>query len=466
MSLRYILSLSLLVAPLFGGWLVQQPQPPKGGTTNLAANDLAAQPLENLLSLLVNKDQKQKKDAFRELQRRRDKRSVAGLIELMRYPASVEGLEVDWLLQQLTGKNFGKNWIEWSMWFTEQERVELSPNFREWKAALFGGLIDPNFARFLAPEQPLRIRIEEIAWGGVKKDGIPALDNPKQIPAAEATYLKPGEFVFGVEINGDARAYPLRLMNVHEMLNDVVGGKPVSLAYCTMCRSGVLFDTTVDGRVFTFGSSGLLYRSNKLMYDRQTESLWLTMPREPISGKLADSGIKLKLLPVVVTTWQEWRNNHPTTRVLSLDTGFKRDYSEGAVYADYFSSPDLWFPAPRLDKRLNPKDEVFALVVNDQPKSYLLKKLQSKIVNDSIKGQNIVLVGDKTGAVRAYERGWVEFKAAKTFSEIDSADGRRWLVTESALVETKSGEKLLRLPAHTAYWFGWTSFYPQTLLDK
>ncbi|MFN0112012.1 MAG: DUF3179 domain-containing protein [Blastocatellia bacterium] len=449
-----------------GGRIGEQDQPPKTGTTNVAANELANQPLENLLSLLINRDPKLKQQAFRELTRRRDPRSVSGLIELLRFPASIEGVEIDYLLRNLTGQRFEKNWIEWASWLTAKEKVELPPLFLEWKAALFAGLVDPNFNRFLFAGMPLRIRIEEIAWGGVKKDGIPALDNPKQIPAAEAAYLKSGELVFGVELNGDARAYPLRMMNVHEMLNDVIGGTAVSLAYCTMCRSGVLFETTVDGRTFTFGSSGLLYRSNKLMYDRQTESLWLTMPREPISGKLANSGIRLKLLPVVVTTWQEWRDKHPTTKALSPDTGFKRDYSEGAVYADYFNSDALWFPVPRLDNRLKPKEEVFALIVNGQPKAYPLKRLsQLRVLNDTLGGQKIVLISDgKPGGVRAYERGDAEFKIGK--SGVVTPDGREWQVTESALVEKVSAENLPRLAGHTAYWFGWTSFYPQTALHK
>ena len=145
--------------------------------------------------------------------------------------------------------------------------------------------------------------MEEIAWGGVLVDGIPALDNPRMTTASAASYLNPDDPVFGVEINGDARAYPLRIANWHEMVNDVVGGVPVSLAYCTLCGSGILFDGRVAGRAepFTFGSSGLLYRSNKLMYDRQTDSLWEQFAGHPVTGKLTGSKIELKLLLLVLT---------------------------------------------------------------------------------------------------------------------------------------------------------------------
>src|SRR5262249_22543445 len=155
--------------------------------------------------------------------------------------------------------------------------------------------------------------------------GIPALDQPKMIPAADAGYLNADDPVFGVEINGDARAYPLRIANWHEMVNDVVGGVPVSLAYCTLCGAGILFDGRVAGRAepFNFGSSGLLYRSNKLMYDRQTDSLWNQFTGRPVMGRLTGSRIELKVLPVVLTSWSQWRAHHKDTLVLSLETGFR-----------------------------------------------------------------------------------------------------------------------------------------------
>jgi hypothetical protein len=285
------------------------------------------------------------------------------------------------------------------------------------------------------------------------------------LKAEEADYLDARDLVFGVALNGEARAYPLRLLDWHEMVNDVVGGQPVSLAYCTLCRSGILFDTRAGERTFTFGSSGLLYRSNKLMYDHQTESLWLTIPGEPASGKLAHSGIKLKKLPLVVTTWRDWRAQHPATQALSLATGFQRDYRRNEHYAAYFASPELMFPAPNRNPRLPPKDEVFTLVINEQPKAYALKKLRNTPVhNDEIKGGKIVLLTDeKTAAVRAYSRGAHSFQTRKG-NNVLAADGAVWQVTEDALVNAATGERLARLPGHLAYWFGWSSFYPQTLL--
>ena len=140
------------------------------------------------------------------------------------------------------------------------------------------------------------------------KDGIPALTNPKQVAPEQATYLTDDELVFGVEIDGDARAYPLRILDWHEMLNDVVGGVPVTLAYCTLCGSGILYDTRVPGRAepFVFGSSGFVYRSNKLMYDQATHSLWNQFTGRPVVGPLTGSGIELKVLPVTLASWRDW----------------------------------------------------------------------------------------------------------------------------------------------------------------
>jgi hypothetical protein len=452
--------LSATICLLFA-WL------PSTAISKQSPADLTAEPLVNLLSLLTQRDAQRGKAAYRELERRRDPRAVAGLIELMRFPRYNDTLQLDWLLTRLTGKDFGNNWIAWSQWLTSQPKVELPPQFLEWKAALFSAAVDPAFGKFLYPGMPLRIRIEEIAWGGVKKDGIPALDNPRLIAANEANYLNDRDLVFGVEINGDARAYPLRILDAHEMLNDVIGGKPVSLAYCTLCRAGILFDTRVGERTFTFGSSGLLYRSNKLMYDRETLSLWLTIPGEPVSGKLATSGIQLKKLPLVVTTWQDWRARHPATRVLSLATGFTRDYRPGAIYGTYFNSPDLMFPVPHLDDRLPAKEEVFTLVVNGAPKAYALRKLRAqRVLNDQLGGVNLVIVTDeKTGATRAYERGALTFQLHKSArNKLLASGGSEWTMSESALT---NGEKLLpRLPGHQAYWFGWTGFYPNTALHR
>ncbi len=366
-------------------------------------------------------------------------------------------------LQVLTGEQIGTSWHDWVLW--QEAHPEITPfeGFAEYKAWVYSQ-IDPNFRLFLYDGIEHTIRLEEIVWGGVRKDGIPALVNPKLIAPQEATYLIPEEMVFGVKINGDVRAYPLRMMDWHEMFNDVIGGVPVALAYCTLCGSGILYETTVDGRdqPFEFGSSGFLYRSNKLMYDRQTNSLWNQFTGAPVVGELTNSGIVLKTRPVAITTWQDWFAKHPDTKVLSLDTGYSRDYSPGRPYFEYFASPDTMFPALLHDTRLPTKSYVFALRGEPSEKAWALSLFHGgAVINDTAGGEPVVLIGDTaTRTVRAYASEGRQFIATEGNPHLVRADGQDWQVTEDALVPN-DGEPLPRLAGHIAYWFAWQNFKPQ-----
>ncbi|MDG2286402.1 MAG: DUF3179 domain-containing (seleno)protein [Alphaproteobacteria bacterium] len=290
---------------------------------------------------------------------------MATLILSLRYRNDYEK-EVLETFHAVTGTPV-KDWFEAMLWQEAHPEVKPHESYRALKLSVLKR-IDPEFGRFLDGDltlaENLKIRLEEITWGGVRVDGIPSLDNPKRVAAAEADYMEPDDLVFGVSINGDTRAYPLRIMGWHEMFNEVTGGVPVALAYCTLCGSGILFETKVPPREepFVFGSSGFLYRSNKLMFDRQTDSLWNQFTGKPVPGALRNSGIALKIRPVVITTWKDWSARHPDTTVLSLDTGHRRDYGSGVVYAAYFNSPDLMFPAGvKNEKRVLRKDYVFGI---------------------------------------------------------------------------------------------------------
>ena len=300
-----------------------------------------------------------------------------------------------------------------------------------------------------------RFAWEEIVWGGVKTDGIPALVNAEQIPAAGATYLTDRELVFGVSINGGSRAYPLRILDWRKMFNDVVGGVPVSLAYCTLCGSGILFDTRVRGRCkpFVFGSSGLLYRSNKLMYDTQTNSLWNQFTGRPVVGKLTGSKIELKILPVVITNWQDWLGAHSYTTVLSLDTGLERDYQPGRPYGACFASPDLMFPVVIRDRRLAPEDRIFVLRDGDNEIVWALSLFRGgAVIHDRAGARDVVLIGyAETEKVRAYESGGRTFVATEEHPSRLASEGALWTVTEGALTGP-GGESVARLPGHVAYW--------------
>ena len=383
-------------------------------------------------------------------------------------------------LEALSGRALGGNWRAWMEWYGTTD-LAPPPGFTGWKGRLLGR-IDAGFAQFLQEDVPARIRSEEIVWGGVRVDGIPALDQPPMLAAPEASYLEPGDAVFGLVVNGEARAYPLRIMDWHEMANDLVGGVPVSLSYCTLCGSAIAFSGRAsDGTTYTFGSSGLLFRSNKLMYDRQTRTLWNQLTGEPVLGPLANSGVTLRLLPVVLTRWERWRAQHPDTLVLDINTGFERNYTTGAAYGDYFASPETMFPVGKRSAALDPKTQIYALRVEDVPKAYPLERLVTqRVVNDTVGEKNVVLVttGDllelagqsvRAGAVsysagaevRTYERGSETFRVGPDEHSLFDEVGRLWSLSEGALVGP-TGQSYPRLSGHLAYWFGWFAFFPHT----
>ncbi len=333
---------------------------------------------------------------------------AAALILALRYRRR-ETAELSRALQALTGHD-AVGWFDWMVWQEAHPEIRPHPSFAELKREMLSR-IDPEFLRFFPDQATLdgmKIRLEEVTWGGVRVDGIPSLDFPTLISAGEANYLLDDDLVFGVEINGDARAYPLRIMGWHEMFNEVIGGVPLALAYCTLCGAGILFETKLEDREepFVFGSSGLLYRSNKLMFDRQTDSLWNQFTGRPVSGPLVDSGIELKIRPVAITSWQRWRDRHPDSKVLSMETGFIRDYGPGVVYRDYFASAELMFPAVVDQRRFRQKDYVFGIRDVGRAKAWPLAAFAGgAVINDAIGPRELVLIGDQaTRTVRAYER--------------------------------------------------------------
>ncbi len=344
----------------------------------------------------------------------------------------------------------------------------LHPDYADFKSVLYG-FIDPRFRGYFGNDRTARIRLDEVRWGGVRQDGIPPLRNPNMIGAADAGYLNDGDIVFGLMIEGDARAYPKRILAWHEMFVDTVGGVPVAGVYCTLCGTVVVYETTHDGVEHQLGTSGFLYRSNKLMYDQATQSLWNTIWGEPVIGPLADKEIQLARRSVVTTTWGEWRRRHPDTQALSLDTGWKRDYKEGAAYKDYFATDQLMFTVPETDKRLKNKDEVLALIFDadrDEQLALSAKFLEKNpIHHNALAGVELVVLTDASGANRVYETGGIRFVEWDHDRTAVDAAGERWTLHEDRL-EAAGGEALRRLPAHRAFWFGWYAAYPQTRLVK
>ena len=369
------------------------------------------------------------------------------------------------LIESKAGGEHGYDLGAWqrAMWNAPEAR---HPRYAAFKGALYA-FIDPRFsAYFDAGGEPL-IRLDEIVWGGVRQDGIPPLRSPAILAAQDIGYLEDEHIVFGISVNGDARAYPKRILAWHEMFVDVVGGVPVAGVYCTLCGTVILYHTERDGVNHVLGTSGFLYRSNKLMYDQATQSLWSTMRGTPVVGPLAGKGIVLDRGSVVTTTWGEWRRRHPDTKVLSLETGHTRNYDEGAAYREYFATDELMFEVPALDMRLKNKDEVFTVLLAahpDRPLAIAADFLASNPVHhDAVEDTALVVFTDPSGANRAYASEDVTFTGYDGDRSVQDGSGMTWTMDEHALTGA-DGRVLHRIPAQRAFWFGWYAAFPNTRL--
>jgi hypothetical protein len=372
-------------------------------------------------------------------------------------------------LERQTRQRFGDDLRAWRKWIWS---LPDNPHrdYPAFKAELYGR-IDPRFRSFFPPGVKSKIRLDEIDWGGVTVNGIPPLRSPNTIPAADATWLRDSHIVFGVAINGQARAYPKRILAWHEMAIDRVGGVDLTIVYCTLCGTVVPYESRAGSRRLTFGTSGLLYRSNKLMFDEETNTLWSSLEGVPVVGSLVASGLRLPFRSVVTTTWGEWKRDHPTTTVLSLDTGYERDYGEGVAYRDYFGTDRLMFEVPRADTRLKNKAEVLVLrpeiIGKDaRPVAIAVERLRREPVFPfEGGGRRFVVITSRAGANMIFERGAHTFVSPVRDGSIHDAAGGQWRVTADGLVSA-AGERLARVPAHRAFWFGWVAQYPTTELHK
>ena len=371
-------------------------------------------------------------------------------------------------LEKHTNKHF-KNTNDWYYWLWNKPE-NISPDYINVKADIYRW-IDPAFESYFRDRQGLaRIRLDEIRWSGVAQDGVPPLRNPNMIGAEEASYLDDDNIVFGIEINGDVRAYPKRILAWHEMFVDTVGGVEITGVYCTLCEAVIPYKTEFDGVRHQLGTSGFLYRSNKLMYDKATQSLWSTLTGKPVLGPLVDKNIALEHLSVVTTTWGEWKRRHPNTQVLSLETGHKRDYGEGVAHKSYFANQKLRFNTPFKDSRLENKREVVALRFMADPDQQLA--INTRFLNKNplyrtrLGQQEVLVLTDTSGANRVYDPQDIEFLYYDGDSTVVDAEGKQWQLNEGYLLLEGGDVRLPRLPHFRAFWFGWHAAYPETQLIR
>ena len=405
-------------------------------------------------------------DPLQEISENWENGYVPMLIEILSLSEGERASRLLELLQNKTGQNIGRDTNRWFSWWWQQEQAQVA-GYAEFKSILYG-LIDERFRLYFGTSRKARIRLDEVRWGGVLQDGIPPLRQPAMLTAAEASYLEDDNIVFGIEINGDARAYPKRILAWHEMFVDEIGGISFAGVYCTLCGAVILYQTNHNGTRHDLGTSGFLYRSNKLMYDKATQSLWNTTWGEPVIGPLVEQDIRLERSYLVTTTWGEWRRRHPDSKVLSLDTGYSRNYDEGVAYRHYFATDELMFSISTSDNRLNNKDEVLALTFpghSQDTMAIATSFLQDKPVYASRLGSlEFIVLTDSSGANRVYESKNHRFTAYDQDVTLVDSEGMKWKLSEDGL--KSSDQTLARLPAHRAFWFGWHSAFPGTQLVR
>lgn len=271
------------------------------------------------------------------------------------------------------------------------------------------------------------IPVAQIHRGGPPRDGIPAIDQPRFVTAAQADFMRDNDRVLGISLNGQQKAYPVRILNYHEIVNDQFGDTAVVVSYCPLCGTGMAFLATQNGDTLNFGVSGLLYNSDVLLYDRQTESLWSQIRKQAVAGRL--KGQRLQQISMEHTRWSDWKSRYPQSQVLSLDTGYQRDYDR-SPYTGYADSERLMFSVAATDPRFHPKEYVIGVEINGIFKAYPFSVLSK------YSGELIDQVGGET--IR------VEF-------DDENRTGRVYI----------GGEMI---PSTIGFWFAWYAFHPDTLV--
>lgn len=358
-----------------------------------------------------------------------------------------------------------------SMPTTAPPAPTLDPNDRP-KFDVSGWKTD--FAKHAVPYQ-------EITSGGPPRDGIAPIDHPKFVAPTEAAgWLKDNEPVILVVLNGDARAYPLQILIWHEITNDTVGSVPVTVTFCPLCNTAIVFDRSLGGTLYDFGTTGKLRYSDLVMWDRQTESWWQQATGEAIVGTL--TGMRLKPLPAAIVSFADFRRSYPAGKVLSRDTGFERNYGRNPYvgYDDVESSPFLFKGTP--DARLRPMERVVALTLGEADVAYPYTVLsQQQVLNDAPGGRPVVVLWQRgtssaldggsiagsrdIGATGVFERA-VDGRTLTFRAEgdgfVDAETGTRWNVLGQAVEGPLKGRQLEPVVHVDVFWFAWAAFKPGT----
>ncbi|WP_052721346.1 DUF3179 domain-containing protein [Methanococcoides methylutens] len=268
----------------------------------------------------------------------------------------------------------------------------------------------------------------DIVSGGPPMDGIPSIDEPEYVTVDEADrWIEDNELVMALNHNGTKRVYPLQIMVWHEIVNDHIKGEPILITYCPLCGSGIAYERTINGEEVEFGTSGKLYNSNLVMYDRKTNSYWTQIGGQAIVGEL--TGMELEAISIETVVWRDWKVAHPDSEVLSQNTGFSRPYGNDP-YGNYYENSILLFPVENSNTTIHPKTVIFGIELNDTFKAYREDDLiELGSIEDTIDGVEILVERDDVGIV--------------------------------TITNLETGEEIVK---ERDFWFAWYAFHPETEL--
>ncbi len=330
-----------------------------------------------------------------------------------------------------------------------------------------------------------------IISGGPPPDGIPPIDAPLFEPAPGVDWLADDEPVIALDLDGEQRAYPIQILHWHEIVNDTVGGNPVAVTYCPLCNSALAFDRQVGDRLLSFGTSGRLYLSALVMYDRQTESLWSQVERTAIAGVL--TGEQLELIPVTMLRWADWQASNPDGWVLSRETGYVRDYGRNPYVGYDELTNDPFLLDQEADGRFPAKEPVVTFPDATEPVAVLTAELaESGVAHIEVDGELVVLFsspglasaldtpqvadGAPVTATGAFVPEWEG--QALTFRPLsgdaptqdgaavaeDDQTGSRWNLLGRAVEGPLAGARLTAVPHLNTFWFAQAAFRPDTIV--
>lgn len=324
----------------------------------------------------------------------------------------------------------------------------------------------------------------EILSGGPSKDGIPPIDEPSFVSITEAdAWLEDVEPVIRVQFNGEAKAYPVQILMWHEIVNDDVGGEPITVTFCPLCNTGLAFLRTLDSEVLDFGTTGRLRFSNLIMWDRQTETWWQQATGEAIAG--LHTGKQLDFVAAPIISWEQFKQAHPEGLVLSLETGFFRNYGENPyVGYDDVNRPPFLYQGPALPDELPPVARVLAVEVGDRNVAYPYQTLREfQVINDQVNGEAIVVLwqagtssaldsreiaeGRDVGTANAYSRdldGQTLTFRLDGDRILDEETGSEWDVLGRSISGELAGSQLEEVIAFNHFWFSWAVFAPDTVV--